>query len=72
MKSSELRELTDAEIQQKIEEAHQELFNLRFQLAMGRLKNYKRIMQVRRDIARLKTEQRRRQLAAAAEHAREA
>ncbi len=72
MKSSELRELTDAEIQQKIEEAHQELFNLRFQLAIGRLKNYKRIMQVRRDIARLKTEQRRRQLAAAAKRAQEA
>jgi large subunit ribosomal protein L29 len=72
MKSSELRELTDAELQQKIEEAHQELFNLRFQLAIGRLRNYKRIAQVRRDIARMKTEQRRRQLAVAAQRAQEA
>ncbi len=62
MKSSELVDLTLAELQQELEEAHQELFNLRFQLAIGRLKNYRRIAQLRRDIARIKTEQSRRRL----------
>jgi len=71
MKSSELTELTDAELQQKVDEAHQELFNLRFQLAIGRLRNYKRIARVRRDIARVKTEQRRRQLTALGKEAQE-
>jgi len=71
MKSSELTELTDAELQQKVEEAHQELFNLRFQLAIGRLRNYKRVSQVRRDVARVKTEQRRRQLTATSRQTQE-
>lgn len=64
MKSSELIEFTDVELEQELEAAYQELFNLRFQLAIGRLRNYKRISQVRRDIARIKTEQRQRQLLA--------
>ena len=62
MKISELVELTDAELEQQLEEFYQEMFNLRFQLSIGRLRNYKRISAVRRDIARMKTEQRRRQL----------
>lgn len=62
MKSSELIELTDAELEQQLEESHQEMFNLRFQLSIGRLRNYKRISALRRDIARVRTEQRRRQL----------
>lgn len=60
MKRMNLTDLTVAELQQKAEEAYQELFNLRFQLAIGRLKNYSRIKQVRRNIARIKTEQNRR------------
>lgn len=60
MKKMNVSDLTVAELQQKIDEAHQELFNLRFQLAIGRLKNYKRISQVRRSIARIETERSRR------------
>jgi large subunit ribosomal protein L29 len=55
-------DLTSAELDQQLEEAHHELFNLRFQLAVGRLRNYSRISQVRRDIARIKTEQTRRRI----------
>ncbi|MBN1484965.1 MAG: 50S ribosomal protein L29 [Chloroflexia bacterium] len=62
MKSSELIEFTDVELEQQLEEFYQELFNLRFQLSIGRLRNYKRISAVRRDIARIKTEQHRRRL----------
>lgn len=65
MKSSELIGVTDDDLEQMLQEAHQELFNLRFQLTIGRLRNYKRISHVRRDIARIKTEQRKRQLLAA-------
>ena len=49
-------------MQQALDESHQELFNLRFQLAIGRLKNYSRIAQLRREIARIGTEQSRRRL----------
>ena len=62
MKKINVSDLTGAELEQKLEEAHHELFNLRFQLAIGRLKNYSRISQVRRDIARIKTEQSRRRI----------
>jgi len=55
MKASELRNLTKEELQKKLKEARQELFNLRFQLATGQLKNYKRIKQVKKDIARILT-----------------
>lgn len=55
MKTSELRNLTLEELQKKLKEARQELFNLRFQLATGQLKNYKRIKQVKKDIARILT-----------------
>jgi|YNPBryantNP2012_1023418.scaffolds.fasta_scaffold98611_2 large subunit ribosomal protein L29 len=62
MKRTNLTELTLAELQQKLEETRRELFDLRFRLAIGRLPNYSRIRQVRREIARILTEQRRRQL----------
>ena len=62
MKKINVSDLTGAELEQKLEEAHHELFNLRFQLAVGRLRNYGRISQVRRDIARIKTEQSRRRI----------
>ena len=62
MKKINVADLTGAELEQKLEEAHHELFNLRFQLAIGRLKNYSRISQLRRDIARIETEQSRRRI----------
>jgi large subunit ribosomal protein L29 len=64
MKVSALRELTDDELQQKGQELAEELFNLRFQLATGQIENIGRITEVRRDIARVKTLQRERQLQA--------
>ena len=55
MKASEARELTLEDQHKQLEEAHQELFNLRFQLATRQLQNYRRIREVRRTIARLNT-----------------
>ena len=62
MKVSALRELTDDELQQQGQELIEELFNLRFQLAIGQIENVGRISAVRHDIARVKTIQRERQL----------
>lgn len=62
MKASNLREFTEEELQQKCQELTEELFNLRFQLATGQIENVGRISNVRRDIARIKTIQRERQL----------
>ncbi|AGT30568.1 50S ribosomal protein L29 [Geobacillus genomosp. 3] len=64
MKAKEIRDLTTAEIEQKIQALKEELFNLRFQLATGQLENTARIRQVRKDIARMKTIIRERELAA--------
>jgi large subunit ribosomal protein L29 len=65
MKASELRELTDEELRQRGQELVEELFNLRFQLATGQIENVGRISAVRRDMARVKTIQRERQLQSA-------
>ena len=62
MKASALRELTEEELGQKYNELTEELFNLRFQLATSQMENVGRMRAVRRDIARLKTIQRERQL----------
>ena len=62
MKAEELRELTEEELQRKGQELVEELFNLRFQLATGQIENVGRLTAVRRDIARVKTIQRERQL----------
>ena len=64
MKAHELRDLSPEELQQKYQELIEELFNLRFQLATGQIENVGRITAVRRDIARVKTVQRERQLQA--------
>ncbi|EZP79117.1 MULTISPECIES: 50S ribosomal protein L29 [Anoxybacillaceae] len=64
MKAKEIRDLTTAEIEQKIKALKEELFNLRFQLATGQLENTARIRQVRKDIARMKTIIREREIAA--------
>lgn len=55
MEAREIRELTIEEIEQKIDEAYQELFNLRFQTVISQLKDYNRVKVVKRNIARLKT-----------------
>jgi large subunit ribosomal protein L29 len=55
MKAFEIRNLTDGEIETKMEEAYEELFNLRFQLAIGQVKDPSRITLLKRDIARMKT-----------------
>jgi large subunit ribosomal protein L29 len=55
MKASELKELSQAELEQKLAELKQELFNLRFQHAVNQLENPLRMKAVKRDIARVKT-----------------
>ncbi|MDO4730531.1 MAG: 50S ribosomal protein L29 [Clostridia bacterium] len=55
MKASEIRELSKAELQEKLKDLKAELFNLRFQLAINQLDNPKRINTVRKDIARVNT-----------------
>jgi large subunit ribosomal protein L29 len=55
MKTKDLRLLGEGELFQKEKELHEELFNLRFQHATGQLENTRRIPQVKRDIARVKT-----------------
>jgi large subunit ribosomal protein L29 len=62
---AELRGLGDAELVGRLAEARRELFNLRFQLATGQLDNTSRINQVKKDIARLTTFKREREIAAA-------
>jgi large subunit ribosomal protein L29 len=60
---SEIRELTDDEIETRLTETKEELFNLRFQNATGQLDNYRRLGQLRREVAQLNTIIRERQLA---------
>ncbi|OGW67305.1 MAG: 50S ribosomal protein L29 [Nitrospirae bacterium RIFCSPLOWO2_02_FULL_62_14] len=55
MEVKELRDLTAAELAEKEQQLSQELFNLRFQLAAGRVENPMKIRQARRDLARVKT-----------------
>jgi large subunit ribosomal protein L29 len=62
MKSREVWEMSPAEIQGKLDDAHAELFNLRFQFSIGQMRNSARLGQVRRDIARLNTVLRAKQL----------
>ena len=64
MRSEEIRNYTTPEIGQRIDEAYEELFNLRFQRTTGQMKNTARMGVVRRDIARFKTILRERELAA--------
>jgi large subunit ribosomal protein L29 len=64
-RAAELRELNDTELEHRLGEAKEELFNLRFQNATGQLDNIARIPQVRRDVARIETLLREREIAAA-------
>ena len=60
-----LSDLGDPDLIERLSEAKEELFNLRFQFATGQLDNPARLKQVRRDIARVLTELRAREIAAA-------
>ena len=55
MKASEIRDLNADEIQQKVADLKEALFNLRFQHEVGQLENPKKIGETKKDIARLKT-----------------
>ena len=63
VKASDVRELPTDDIERQLAETREELFNLRFQNATGQLDNYKRLKGLRRDVARLKTVLRERELA---------
>lgn len=56
MKASEIKDLSVEQLQAKAAELQEELFNLRFQLHTGHLENTARVSQVRKDVARVKTE----------------
>ncbi|MCR3922454.1 MAG: 50S ribosomal protein L29 [Firmicutes bacterium] len=62
MKAKELIEFSDVELVGRLSELKEELFNLRFQMATGQLENPMRIREVRKNIARVKTVQREREL----------
>ncbi|NPV07201.1 MAG: 50S ribosomal protein L29 [Anaerolineae bacterium] len=64
MRASELRESNNEELGRLLDEANRELFNLRFQAASGQLADRQRMREVRKNIARIKTVLRDRQLAA--------
>ena len=64
MKAVEIRELSSDDLNAKLKEARAELFNLRFQMATSQLDNTARVKQVKKDIARILTEQRAREIAA--------
>ena len=63
MEAHEIRVMATEEIQRKLDEAQEELFNLQFQWSTRQLKDTNRLTQVKRDIARLKTILRERELA---------
>ena len=60
--AAEIRDLADEELVSRLGEAKEELFNLRFQVATGQLDNNRRLQHVRRDIARIYTVMREREL----------
>lgn len=64
MKVKDIRDMSAIELDQKLSNLKDELFNLRFQLATGQLENPVRIREVKKTIARIKTIQRERELKA--------
>jgi large subunit ribosomal protein L29 len=62
LKLSEIRALSPQDLAQQLEEAHQELFNLRFRMATKKLVNHRELPRVKRHIARLETIIREREL----------
>ncbi|HVL63918.1 MAG TPA: 50S ribosomal protein L29 [Actinomycetota bacterium] len=63
--ADDIRELADSELESRLSEAKQELFNLRFQLVTGQLDNTARIGQIKKQVARIETILRQREIAAA-------
>ena len=63
LKVAEIRDLPLDDIREKLAETKEELFNLRFQNVTGQLDNYKRLAELKRDVARIKTILRERELA---------
>jgi len=68
MKYKEIQALSDAELAARLEQGRGELFNLRFQMATSQLDNTARVKNVKRDIARIQTEIRAREIAAGAKN----
>ena len=64
MKTTEIRELSAAELDTKLADLKEELFNLRYQMATGQCENPMKIRDVKKSIARIKTIQRERELKA--------
>ena len=65
MRARDLRDLTDDELEHRLADTRKELFNLRFQAATGQLDNSARIGDIRREVARINTMLREREIAAA-------
>ncbi|HHV60252.1 MAG TPA: 50S ribosomal protein L29 [Clostridiaceae bacterium] len=63
MKASEIRDMTENELQKELKDLKNELFKLRFQLATNQLDNPMKLKEVKRSIARVKTIMRQRELA---------
>ena len=55
MKAQEIRDLSEKERQNRVADLGQEIFNLRFQLATGKIENPSRLKSLRRDVAKIKT-----------------
>ena len=62
MKVNTLRDVSTAELEKKVDNLKEELFNLRFQMATGQLENPMKIKEIRKDIAKAKTVLREREL----------
>jgi large subunit ribosomal protein L29 len=71
LKISEIRVFGDEELKKRLEDAHQELFNLRFRAATRQLANHREIPKVKKKIARLNTIRRERELGAGSVHGKE-
>ncbi len=65
VKKKTLRDLADTDLLERFNETKEELFNLRFQLATGQLENHARVGQAKREVARVLTELREREISAA-------
>ena len=66
MNAQEVRSLSTNEIENRLDDVEEEFFNLRAQFTIGQLENFNRLTELKRDIARLKTIMRERELAAEA------
>lgn len=62
MKMTEIKSLVGGDLNQKEKECREELFNLRFQHAIGKLENTSRLRDLKKDVARIQTEQKQRNI----------